>query len=287
MGQSLSHIHEQHKAVLEPPPAYEMIAPRRNENTSAPSECLSAPRDTDDYDALISSKCIRGSPTGGRFYYDDERPISLGIDFSPDPFRDYFGQKWYGGMLVKCKDISCLMREGFHWDISNIVREESYIQNTPEYDWAGESGSLKTKNYFLRDKNTPSRWVAILNIRAVSIDVLQRFRPSLLSRANILQTLGSDQSGNHVYYYSAGNPHHRLYDCNFNTIYDDRALQGWWPWPREDARADEHGTSQSDTDSCDELIFSLYLNDQTLESCQRQSERVQRCEKTRRRHFSI
>ncbi|KAI1267542.1 hypothetical protein F5Y18DRAFT_378117, partial [Xylariaceae sp. FL1019] len=160
----------------------------------------------------MSSKCIRGSPTGGQLYYKYKRPIALAFVLSPTPFGAFYGQDWCGCMSTKCNDISRLMREGFYWDVSNIVREETHIHNTPK-PCSGEEHPVH------QNKNLLSETYTLLALGSRScrytpsplISYVQRLRSDLLSRANIDQTAGCDHSGNDVYYYSTGNPDYRLY----------------------------------------------------------------------------
>ena len=95
------------------------------------SELCSEPLDLGSYNDTIHNTSSRPGPAmGGCFYKDDPQHPSLIFTFCPDPCRhdSLRCQDWVAVLEVKCPDIPRLMREGFHWNTSNVIKEESYIE---------------------------------------------------------------------------------------------------------------------------------------------------------------
>ncbi|KAI1359289.1 hypothetical protein F5Y08DRAFT_344855 [Xylaria arbuscula] len=119
-----------------------------------------------------------------------------------------------------------LMREGFHWDTSNVIREEGYFDKD-FYEWRDRKQWSSCRHYFLRDLKEPPLWIATMRFVAVSDVIISVFNLNELSRANIRLASAYNQSGQLIYHY-----HHENTFRRCNTIYDDMPMEGWWPWPR-------------------------------------------------------
>jgi hypothetical protein len=97
-------------------------------------------------------------------------------------------------------------------------------------EWT-DLGLRHRRTWILADKsnNETPRWIARLKAVSLSLKVLPSFQLQNLSRGNLFAA-------------RTWNAFHRIYDwdCrwageyNYNCIYDDKPLQGWWPWPREE-----------------------------------------------------
>ncbi|KAI0414472.1 hypothetical protein F5X98DRAFT_377792 [Xylaria grammica] len=166
----------------------------------------------------------------GKSYLENEQPRSMKFAFCPNPSDESLNQDWVAAPLVKCSDVPRLMREGFHWDWANVVREEGWF----DYDFTEalnrQDGKpwARARHYVIKDLQKPLRWIATLKVFALKEVTAHQFDLNQLSRGN-------------VYWAAAYNlSHHRIYNwlCNspddwFNVIYDDTPMEGWWPWPRK------------------------------------------------------
>jgi hypothetical protein len=152
---------------------------------------------------------------------------------------------WTAVLIVKSLDIPRLMRDGFFWSADNILPEEGYMGHTLEREWTAR-GFHHSRNWTLADKaagHESPRWVARLQILAPSVELLSRFRVQTLSRDHVCNANACDALGRMIYNYNRYSP-----ASNYNCIYDDKALQGWWPWPGEkeayqlrESRGEERG----------------------------------------------
>ncbi|KAI0910867.1 hypothetical protein F4823DRAFT_623961 [Ustulina deusta] len=182
-----------------------------------------------------------GPAMGGSFYREDEQRPSMVFKFCPDPSKPYrvMDHDWLAGLEVKCPDVPRLMREGFHWDADNVVREEGYLEiNEEEPTEAGgprQAGVRRiegTRWYFLKDLHQPPRWIASLAVRAVDVRILYNFDLCQLSRELIRSVWASNQFQQAIYGYESYRP-----TVRFNMIYDKMPMEGWWPWPRKEIKA--------------------------------------------------
>jgi hypothetical protein len=171
-----------------------------------------------------------GPASGGRFFKQDNQQPSIWFTFCLDHYAEIRSQDWYAVLAVKCHDVPRLMREGFHFDASNVIREEGYMGN-PETELVRADGKryTGTRHYFLKDTQRPQRWIATIQVHAISNAILYRFQLSQLKRECINHALAEDQFGHIIYVYQLGAP----WAC-FNAIYDDMVMEGLWPWPRNE-----------------------------------------------------
>ena len=111
----------------------------------------------------------------------------------------------------------------------------------PSGDWMtesilGECGCDYMRRFVLKDLGRLPFWEAMLVVWARDIKTLADFRisddPNLPgphlspTRDMIYKCAGYNKSGELIYCFDFRNP-----DDSFNTIYDDKPLDGWWPWP--------------------------------------------------------
>ncbi len=144
---------------------------------------------------------------------------------------------WDATLTVKCVDVSRLVRDGFFWSADNIATEESYVQ-AASARWAARGHSF-LRTWILAEKPTRDlcghhKWVACLEVAAPAFETLAGFRLRNLTTANVRKANAWGVQWNPVYNYDFDAPAQ-----NYNFIYDDKPLRGWWPWPRG-----EHGLFQ-------------------------------------------
>ena len=183
-----------------------------------------------------------GLPASSAFNRDIPLGMELGIVslcFVIDPRvpRAWKAAPWEATLTVKCADVPRLMREGLFWSVDNIVPEEGFIQAAPPQSHSRAFGYSHVRTWILTDKpesrgghGTPD-WVACLEVYATAIEALTGFRPQNLTRAHIWKANAWDVHGRTIYNYDSYAPAQ-----NYNCVYDDMPLQGWWPWPRREDR---------------------------------------------------
>ncbi|KAI1748553.1 hypothetical protein F4782DRAFT_550539 [Xylaria castorea] len=169
-----------------------------------------------------------GPATSGTFYHRDVQHCTMSMAFCPDPSQVPTNQDWAAVLMVKCCDIPRLMREGFHWDSSNIIKEEGYVDTDFSNAYRRSDGIWSgTRHYFLRDLQQPPLWIATIELFAPKTETLYRFDLNILSRENMRCTNAKSQSGHAIYCWAYGLP-----ELSFNAIYGEMPMEGWWPWPR-------------------------------------------------------
>jgi hypothetical protein len=176
-------------------------------------------------------KSVRPQPTLNSFDRYSEWTGCLNLRMVPDPgMPDYGKAPWAAWFNVHCQDVPRLMRDGFFWSVDNVLPEEG---NMPSAWTAWEAkGFRHTRRWILSDKpnnhgGTP-RWVGRLYVISPSMELLARFRVQNLSPNQICSANAWDSDSDLVYNYNC-----RVSGQNFNCIYDDEPLEGWWPWPKK------------------------------------------------------
>ncbi|GAP91529.1 hypothetical protein SAMD00023353_3101400 [Rosellinia necatrix] len=217
------------------PPSQELIRP-----TPAPISANGA------IQSLISGP---GPATGGRFYKADKQRPSILFGFCQDSSKFYATkrQQWVAIMEVKCFDVPRLMREGFYWDASNVIKEEGYIEYGKAEPNADAGACALKRWYFLADTNQPRRWIASIAVTSLDIEILSNFDLGQLSRDNVRVAVAWNQNGEVIYGYQAHTPPDQLSSTTeapmrcFNMIYDTMPMEGLWPWPRKENEDDAKG----------------------------------------------
>ncbi|KAI1263240.1 hypothetical protein F5Y18DRAFT_429329 [Xylariaceae sp. FL1019] len=213
------------------------------------------PQDADDYQLPTYQNAVHhkssiapgiftsppSAPTGGRIYERTVGEPSIRAALSPDPQQPQFLQDWCAQLLVKCDDLPRLMREGFHWSLTNIVREDGFAEPFKDPDGGIKTRFTVVRTYYLRDLNYKPLWTAKLIVHSVSSDALRAFRPADLSHNNVRYLRGWNKFGQPVYVYSTEHP-----TFNINAIYDEEPLSGIWPWPRADTKAPDAQVNDSE-----------------------------------------
>ncbi|KAK5636471.1 hypothetical protein RRF57_012183 [Xylaria bambusicola] len=201
-----------------------------------------------DGDAILSNSSKLGPATGGRFYKEDKQRPSLIIRFCPDPSRPHSlrCQNWVAVLEVKCFDVPRLMREGFHWNASNVINEDGYIEFGKKWPVVKLWTSTSKRWYFLADNHQPRCWIASLMVEASDVSILYGFNLSLLSPEIVSSASALNQDHQEIYGYEARTLPAKL--CNatktpmwaFNMIYGDMPMEGFWPWPRKEHMAEKN-----------------------------------------------
>ncbi|KAI0445233.1 hypothetical protein F4803DRAFT_509023 [Xylaria telfairii] len=186
-----------------------------------------------------------GPATGGQLYKENKQRPSVLFEFCPDPTRSFSlrCQDWVAHMEVKCFDVPRLMREGFHWDTSNVIKEEGYIQYGKDCPNLNSWKTAALRWYFLADTRQPQRWTAAIDVRTWDVDILYNFDLSRLSRQLIKSAAAYSQNQQLIYQYESYALPDTYYNrperpmVGFNTIYDKMPMEGFWPWPRKENEA--------------------------------------------------
>ncbi|KAI0196551.1 hypothetical protein EV127DRAFT_494486 [Xylaria flabelliformis] len=204
--------HETAAEIEASPPSYEDICPGTMPGTSPIPE-------------------QPGLAISGKSFRENEQRLSMSFGFCPDPSNMSFDQDWIAILLVKCRDVLRLMREGFHWDAANIIREEGYVDQDFTFAWFLQDRKrwAGTRHYFLKDLQQPPRWVGNIEVFAQNQTTLFKFNLDRLSRESMKWAKANNQSGHQIYQWQYGFP-----GTWFNTVYDDMPMEGWWPWPKRD-----------------------------------------------------
>ncbi|KAI1145182.1 hypothetical protein F4825DRAFT_467551 [Nemania diffusa] len=197
------------------------------------------------YEAINSHPPEPGPATGGRFYNEDKQNPSIHFKFCPDPSKIFSlrAGDWAASLQVKCSDVPRLMREGFHWNASNVIKEDGYIENRRDGHKSDAWESAPTRWYFLADTCQPRRWTASLMVKASDVNILYNFDVSQLSREVVRYVQAVNQEKQEIYSYQAYTAADKSTNTaeapmiGFNMIYDKMPMEGFWPWPRKENEA--------------------------------------------------
>ena len=157
----------------------------------------------------------------------------------PNPgIGDYGKAAWAALLFVKCQDVPRLMREGFFWSVDDVLPEEGYMIHQVPAGWAAK-GFCHARHWILADggksDNDASRWVGRLEVVSPWVDVVSRFVLDRLAPRHVCSASAYNASNQLIYNFNC-----RVSGKNYNCIYDDKPLDGWWPWPKREDK-DEGG----------------------------------------------
>ncbi|KAK4154564.1 hypothetical protein C8A00DRAFT_14332 [Chaetomidium leptoderma] len=164
-------------------------------------------------------------------YESNQEWGGMTLEIVPDPRTpEYERTSWAGAIRVRTQDVARLMREGFFWSAENILPEEGCMFHATGGEWR-DMGFHYARTWTLADKSNGDnpRWVAQIDIITPFFELLPRFQVENLSRENVWTASAWNGLQQFVYQYDYHWPAY-----NYNCIYGDMPLQGWWPWPRED-----------------------------------------------------
>ncbi|KAI1266222.1 hypothetical protein F5Y18DRAFT_435158 [Xylariaceae sp. FL1019] len=183
----------------------------------------------------------------GKGFFRETDSQNIHFRFCPEPSKasSHLEQTWAVEMAVKCHDVPLQMREGFHWDASNVVREDGYISsNANRLIHVSGKQYYGSRYYFLKDMRESPRWVACIAVYALNWETIYRFDLSQLSLNTMHGATAYAPHGDPIYNYLYGKP-----TACYNVIYDDMPMEGWWPWPKKglgDVETDEAGLAGSE-----------------------------------------
>ncbi|KAI1759378.1 hypothetical protein GGR53DRAFT_149972 [Hypoxylon sp. FL1150] len=175
-----------------------------------------------------------GPAGNGRIYRDAAGGVAIRFTIMPKRHVDMQHQPWLGEIEVKCHDVPLLMREGFHWTTANVIKEEGYAEEiSPALAELGlgrpNNTYTVTRSWCLQDlqQQQPPRWTACLQVHAPTYDVISGIRLENWTIDMVHYVRAWGLSKKLIYNFDASRPQE-----NFNCIYDDMPLAGWWPWPK-------------------------------------------------------
>ncbi|KAH7125848.1 hypothetical protein EDB81DRAFT_764944 [Dactylonectria macrodidyma] len=128
---------------------------------------------------------------------------------------------WFGILSLRTRDLPGLMKQGLYLSQDHVQQRNNYLKRTPR---PGDNKLLYSRIYPLID----STWTGQLRVAGWNVKPLSEFRIAHLLVDHVVEAMAFDQNENVVYYWNTFAP-----ETNFNMIYDDMALDGLWPWPRE------------------------------------------------------
>jgi hypothetical protein len=136
---------------------------------------------------------------------------------------------WFACLQIKCEDVPRLMREGFFWSAENILPEGGYMSSEIREDHI-DLGCRHQRTWIIAKKpnNEAPQWSGTLEVASPLLETLVNFRIRDQSTKNVFWAYAWNRAGHMIYNYESDNHIH-----NYNCIYDDQPLKGWWPWPKE------------------------------------------------------
>jgi hypothetical protein len=117
------------------------------------------------------------------------------------------------------------MREGFFWSTENILPEEGCMVHPTPWYWS-DMGFHYARMWILADRcnGEDPQWEAQLDVITPFFEILPRFQVDGLSGDNVWMAHEWNSLQQAVYHYDYDWPSY-----NYNCIYGDKPLQGWWP----------------------------------------------------------
>ncbi|KYK61656.1 hypothetical protein DCS_02799 [Drechmeria coniospora] len=163
---------------------------------------------------------------------------NLWLSFFPDAkITTMEGVDWEAELIVYAKNVQKLMKDGFYWTEANVQKNKGYLligrESLPS-EIRQDGHWSHARCYQLSDRSSHStttgdiQWLATLWVYAHEVSVLSNFRLHDLSVNKIASAHAKNTEGRMIYEFNATLPH-----SNFNAIYDDKPLKGWWPWPKQ------------------------------------------------------
>ncbi|KAI9154795.1 Actin-binding FH2 [Paramyrothecium foliicola] len=150
--------------------------------------------------------------------------IGPGPDFDALKIED-----WTAVLRIVTRDLPSLMKKGLHFDESNFKKEEGCMLPGPGFMGDVVSGvqGIKSRRYVLSDTGDDPQWFGQLLVQSPTISTLSRFRVQQLSPKKIYMAVAFNHRDEKVYFWACNSS-----DNNFNVIYDDLEMDGFWPQQR-------------------------------------------------------
>jgi hypothetical protein len=157
--------------------------------------------------------------------------------------------KWCAWMRVRVKNIPRLMRRGFHWSEWHVMKERNTMtlndRTMPKMAGLRSPSWKHTRFYHLADILPYEReWVAELYVFSKDAEFLSNFQVNQIQENSVYWAKGETWKGKPIYgYQKESSAIWRLKmgldytrSANFNAIYGNLPLEGWWPWPKRGAQ---------------------------------------------------
>lgn len=159
------------------------------------------------------------------FYFADKPPSTL---------EDTDESSWYAHMKIHAKNIPRLMKYGFHWSPSTVLRGRSSANFHDQISgyWRNPKGITGARQYLIEDRSRISdekQWVGAINVYSLNGKrdtalANGSFDFNDLSTKTIFICEGLSWKKEMKYWYSSTNPGFCL-----NSFYGDMPLAGIWP----------------------------------------------------------
>lgn len=136
-------------------------------------------------------------------------------------------KEWVAFPGVEREDVPRLMREGFFWSAENVLPAGGYMSK-PGPDFTA-LGFCHERTWAIAEKpyDGAPQWRGKVKVMSHLLETLINFRIQDLSVKNVF-IYAWNGAGRQTYNYDYEDPIH-----NYNCIYDNKPLKGWWPWPKE------------------------------------------------------
>ncbi|VUC29582.1 unnamed protein product [Clonostachys rosea] len=171
--------------------------------------------------------------------YDSEHPStksSLILEFKPKTspkrfFTKATGPRWHAMMRIRAKNVPRLMRDGyFRWSSRNYCEGSSALRLDDNL-WPERLGCddswRQTRTYALKDDGDDPEWHATLAVVSKDRSTVLNFDLDMITFDTIHTVKAYNWSGEQVYEANQSNP-----IDNFNLIYPNIVLGGWWGGPK-------------------------------------------------------
>ena len=174
-------------------------------------------------------------------YKEDEKyKWRIFIVFGQHPAAIKENNFWEVRMEIRAQDASKLMLKGLHWTPDNCRPEGNYLKNSVQtmHDEDKKMQWPMFRSFNIVDSGVMPSWTAEAHVFARDLSVLNNFDLAELYVSRITQcdvhrpTPSYGVLGSSVYHFQAND-----WGKNYNSLYDDMLLEGFWPWPREDELA--------------------------------------------------
>lgn len=247
------------KATDEPqPPAYATLPPREEDITEA---CNKWARDYRNK-RLRCTACDGGRRPGCGYCAS----TTIHIGFEPEYQKTFSCKRilrdrkeqpsWRAVLLFHNANVPLLMRDGLHWSPQNLVANEQTIRLdfkpskgaqgqektnelvrhglvrsfAPQWGWTFREDASSSwphqRRYRLRDNGPYPRWTATLYVFAPKASTVIDFDIGSITPETTAWALAKDLEGRVVYDTRRRNGEW------FNTVFPQKPLGGWWPWPK-------------------------------------------------------
>ncbi|KAG6002019.1 hypothetical protein E4U21_003561 [Claviceps maximensis] len=143
---------------------------------------------------------------------------------------------WNAVMTLHVKDVAHMMKHGIYMSSQNADLRGSLIDDLAEDSYRRSLGWRFYRQYVLQDLHQLNpQWKATLHVFSRTFEELTVFRVEDVSFRNI-RLAAAKVGDNLVYSFDSVSP-----EYNFNALFDDLPMKGWWPWPNPEAKTAQDG----------------------------------------------